>query len=68
MNNIRMNENMKKAIVDLLMFLVVFIGLQIGVNILAGVVSPLFGVKADHPVVLVVSSVAAVWPCGSTSS
>ena len=59
MNNIRMNENMKKAIVDLLMFLVVFIGLQIGVNILAGVVSPLFGVKADHPVVLVVSSVAA---------
>lgn len=47
---------MKKTVYDVIFYLAVFMALQIVLSQLTGVVAPLFGVKGDHPVALVVSS------------
>ena len=50
---------MKKTIIDLIMFIAVFVGLQVFVILLTDAVAPLFGVKGDHPMAMVVSSSVA---------
>lgn len=50
---------MKRTIIDVIMFIAVFVGLQVFVTLLAGIVAPLFGVKGDHPMAMVVTSSVA---------
>ena len=47
---------MKKTVYDIIFYLAVFMALMIVLSRITDTIAPLFGVKGDHPVALIVSS------------